>query len=160
MRKKQPGVSVGTSSILVVFTLLCLITFAALSLVSANADYRLSAQLADRTSAYYEASNQAEKLLASMDDVLEECYENASSQEEYLQLAMERLTDQNRQFSMTGDNMCSFEVMINETQNLFVTALILYPESDGGCLYRVNRWVAGQSQTWEPDDKMNLLHAD
>ena len=52
MNKKRPmAFNIGTSSILIVFVLLCLATFAALSLVSANADYRLSTALAERTTA-------------------------------------------------------------------------------------------------------------
>ena len=39
--KRSFGLSIGSSSILMVFVVLCLTTFATLSLVSANADYKL-----------------------------------------------------------------------------------------------------------------------
>ena len=41
-KRTQMGLGVGASSILLIFVLLCLTTFATLSLVSAQADARLS----------------------------------------------------------------------------------------------------------------------
>lgn len=41
-KSRKPILGVGTSSILLIFVLLCMITFAVLSLVSARSDYRLS----------------------------------------------------------------------------------------------------------------------
>lgn len=59
--KKRPsfGLNIGLSSILVIIVILCLVCFAGLSVASANADYQLSSKLANRTSAYYEASSMA-----------------------------------------------------------------------------------------------------
>ena len=37
-RKKQFGMNIGSASILLVFVILCLVSFAVLSIVSANAD--------------------------------------------------------------------------------------------------------------------------
>ena len=42
-RKKQFGMNIGSASILLVFVILCLVSFAVLSIVSANADSKLSA---------------------------------------------------------------------------------------------------------------------
>ena len=43
MNKQKKGfIHIGFSSILMVFTMLCLVTFATLSLITANSDYRLS----------------------------------------------------------------------------------------------------------------------
>ena len=41
-KKKQFGMNIGSASILLVFVILCLVSFAVLSIVSANADSRLS----------------------------------------------------------------------------------------------------------------------
>lgn len=67
-KKKRPGVTVGSSLILVTFVLLCLIAFAALSYVSANADYELSKQTAEKTTAYYNAVEQAEQTLSDINN--------------------------------------------------------------------------------------------
>ena len=60
------GVNVGGSSILVIFVLLCITTFATLSMVSAAASYRLAQQVAVSSRAYYEADNLAEITLANL----------------------------------------------------------------------------------------------
>lgn len=67
MNKKSYGINIGFSSILVIFVILCLVSFATLSVVSANADYKLSAKLADRTTAYYTACNKAYEQLATIE---------------------------------------------------------------------------------------------
>lgn len=55
MNKQKKGfIHIGFSSILMVFTMLCLVTFATLSLITANSDYRLSLKVAEKTTAYYE----------------------------------------------------------------------------------------------------------
>ena len=66
-RKKQFGMNIGSASILLVFVILCLVSFAVLSIVSANADSKLSARVLERTTAYYAACNQAEEQIASLD---------------------------------------------------------------------------------------------
>ena len=65
MRVKKtsyPPVNLGTSFLLVIFIILCMIIFAALSLSSALKDYEYSEKNAVRTKAYYEACNQAEEI--------------------------------------------------------------------------------------------------
>ena len=59
--------NIGSASILLVFVILCLVSFAVLSIVSANADSKLSARVLERTTAYYAACNQAEEQIASLD---------------------------------------------------------------------------------------------
>ena len=61
--KRKAFLSTGTTSIVLIFVLLCLLTFSVLSVVSANADYRLSKKNADRTTEYYEAENRANDIL-------------------------------------------------------------------------------------------------
>lgn len=69
-KKRSFGISIGSSSILVVFVVLCLTTFATLSLVSANADYRLSRKTADAAASYYALDAAGEELVADVAAVL------------------------------------------------------------------------------------------
>ena len=48
-KKRQFGMNIGSASILLVFVILCLVSFAVLSIVSANADSRLSTRVLERT---------------------------------------------------------------------------------------------------------------
>ncbi|MBQ3787026.1 MAG: hypothetical protein II799_07095 [Lachnospiraceae bacterium] len=67
-QKKEPkaGMSIGVSSILVIFIIICLVTFSVMSLVSARADYTLSKKIADRNRAYYNATSDAQIKLRDM----------------------------------------------------------------------------------------------
>jgi|GEM_PF-5663353 len=57
------GINTGASSIMVVFVVIALVTFSIMSLVAANADYRLSKQVAERNVAYYDATSLAQRRL-------------------------------------------------------------------------------------------------
>ena len=66
------GGNIGGSSILVIFVLLCITTFAALSLVSALAGHRLAVQMVESVNARYEADSQAEQMLAQVSRIVQE----------------------------------------------------------------------------------------
>ena len=82
-KKKQFGMNIGSASILLVFVILCLVSFAVLSIVSANADSKLSNRVLERTTAYYDACNQAEQSLAGMDKTLQRIYASSDSEDAY-----------------------------------------------------------------------------
>ena len=124
-RKKQFGMNIGSASILLVFVILCLVSFAVLSIVSANADSKLSARVLERTTAYYNASNQAEQSLASMDKTLRRMYESTDSEEAY--------------FAAVGHGK-SYVIPISDLQSLQVTIEILYPQEAGDTFYQITAW--------------------
>lgn len=64
--------NIGLSSLLIVFLILCLTTFALLALSTAKSDDTLSKKLADHRTDYYVASSQAEEILAQIDTILEQ----------------------------------------------------------------------------------------
>ena len=67
MKKKgKHGINIGTASILLVFSVLCLISFATLTLVNAKADYTLSKNLSDRQLAYYKACHKGNAFVAAV----------------------------------------------------------------------------------------------
>lgn len=61
---------IGAASILLIFMVLSLISFAALSLVNSRADYILSQKLYDRSVSYYGACHEANAFIASSLDSL------------------------------------------------------------------------------------------
>ena len=68
--KSKKSLGVGTASILMIFVLLTLVTFAVLSLSSAKADSRLSEKTVQHAKQYYEAENKAELKIAQIDSLL------------------------------------------------------------------------------------------
>lgn len=124
-KKKQFGMNIGSASILLVFVILCLVSFAVLSIVSANADSKLSTRVLERTTAYYTACNQAEQSLAGMDHTLRRIYESSDSEEAY--------------FASVGHGK-SYVIPISDLQSLQVTIEILYPGTAEDSFYKITAW--------------------
>lgn len=74
--KRQRGINVGSASILLIFTVLSLVSFATLTLVNSKADYNLSQNLAERQSAYYNACHSANAYIAAINSGYEVSEEN------------------------------------------------------------------------------------
>ena len=127
MNKKKQffGMNIGSASMLLIFVILCMVSFAALTIISANADRRLSRRIADRTTAYYDACNSAQESLAGINQVLSAQYHTSASMEEY--------------FHAVGHNK-SYAIPISDTQTLLVEIEILYPEQDNGTFYKITSW--------------------
>ena len=72
--KRRPRIAspFGYSFLLVVVLILTFLLFAVLSLSSSLRDYKYSKRAADKMSAYYEACNKANDVLAEIDAILEE----------------------------------------------------------------------------------------
>jgi hypothetical protein len=77
--KRNTKVGAGVSSMLMIFVVLCLTTFAVLSFVTANADRRLTLKTEATASEYYEADAQAEEVLAQLDGELLKLREQAAA---------------------------------------------------------------------------------
>jgi hypothetical protein len=65
-QNRQTPAHVGSGSILLIFTVLSLISFSALTMVNSNADYNLSYKLAGRQVAYYNACHQGNAFVAAV----------------------------------------------------------------------------------------------
>lgn len=153
-KRKYPTINIGSSSMLVVFIILCLITFSVLSVASANNDRKYSEKIADRTTAYYKASNKAEELLSQIDDKLKQVYEQYNA--EYLSQVPDVLTSIDG-IDTSDFPSVSFSVPINDTQTLSVSLLIQIPEKEGDTFYTITSWKEISTEVWNGDEPMNLM---
>lgn len=144
--KKRYGINIGTSSILVIIVILCLVCFAGLSIVSAVADYKLSNKLAERTTSYYEASNLANEKFAELDTAFLKLYQESSGKEEYMQKIKESYSD-----SLT------FSYPINDTQALSVSVEPVYPDAETGNFFKVTCFQVITIQEPELDNSLPVL---
>ena len=119
--------TLGGSSLLVIFAVLCLTVFALLGLSTVQADRRLSEASANAVSAYYQADAQAESTLALL-----------------------RSGQTPDGISVHGD-IYSFVCPISETQELQVEVRC------SGSQWEVLRWMAVSTAKWEEnDDSINV----
>jgi len=142
--KETFGVNIGTSSLLLVFVIMCLVSFATLSTVSASADKKLNDKILQRTEQYYDACNQAEERLRDIDATLEAIYDSSANREEYL--------------ATTGEHI-DFAIAVSDVQTLNVQIAVNYPNAYDNHFYNIEKWqlVTTGSLEEEEDTGLNLL---
>lgn len=162
-KKFASGVNVGSSSILVTFVLLCLITFAALSFVSANSDYLLSKQVADRTTRYYEAAQVADVYVSNIKSQVKKCIETCESEDDfYTKLNNEFLNNQTVNYEKNDDIISfSYSLTITDKQVLDVVLTTSYTKFMETGILDIKKWQSVPVYTEEnsklEDNNTNLL---
>ncbi len=87
-RNNGPGFSnFGFSTILLAFVMICIVTISALSLITANSDYKLSKKVAEKNSAYYLAEEKAYEIMAQVDEQLAIAYAQSNTEHDYYKAA-------------------------------------------------------------------------
>ena len=148
---------VGFSSILIVFISLTLVTFTVLTLVSANADYKLTQTVSERNTAYREAANLAQQKLAEIDIQLMELLEQNGclSTESIVKVLSSDITTETTQ----GGSLISFTEPINETQILQIQLFV--PSLPTRQTYEVRVWsVESSIPPPSEDETLNLFKSD
>ena len=129
-KEKASAPLVGGSSLLVIFSVLCLTVFAMLCLAQVQSDGRLSKASAEAVASYYRADVRAQEILAA--------------------LRSGRIP---REVRMNGTRFC-YECPISSTQILAVEA------ERRGEDYAVLRWQAESSVDWEADDTLLVWNGE
>lgn len=167
MKKKNKSsfINIGFSSIVMVFIMICLVTFATLSVLTAHSDYRLSQKMADKTTAYYKADAIARDMVELLDNQLFDIYLEGSASDHFSEAVA--ATDfsahapsdiHNITLHNVEDNtMISYEVPISEVQTLHVTLQINFPLAEGECFTTITRWqTVTENAPDESDEYFNL----
>lgn len=158
-KKKGTGVNIGSISILVIFVILCLTTFATLSLVSANSDSKLSSNTAGSVTSFYKADSAAEELLA---EISEKCLAPAlkdTTRELFLDRCVELKTGINKAVSYTRENdrlFFHYSVPIDDKSELQVSLEVIYPDRKGGAPYKLTKWTTVSTAEWIGDESLNV----
>lgn len=149
MKKTRSSfINIGFSSIVMVFIMICLVTFATLSVLTAHSDYKLSQKMANKTNAYYQADAVARDMLEAVDEKLYRIYLLSSSVDAFYQLILatdfsteipENVTD--IMVETTDEaTILSYAVSISEVQTLHVSLKINYPFAGSECFSTITRW--------------------
>ncbi|MCR5474958.1 MAG: hypothetical protein K6F28_07105 [Lachnospiraceae bacterium] len=150
-KKHSGGINIGTSSILVTFVLLALVTFAALSYMSARSDYILSKEAADRTASYYDANRMAEIYLANIEALLSKHLNSCSSSKDYYD-GVENLFSDNEKIEVTegkdGQKRLTYSIAVTNGQNLNVGLTVHYPDASDDSLFRIDKWTTEVNRQW------------
>lgn len=161
MKKKNFSITnIGTVSLLMIFIILCMVTFAALSLSSAAADHRFSQNMADHSKEYYKASGQAETKLAEIDRILDIAYKGAESDDDYYQQIKDSLPEISQTFTKENP-LISYQAEMNDSQAVFVKLRILSPteiaSNGSSSYYQIVAWKEINTKEWKGDNSIKLI---
>lgn len=178
-KQQSSFVNIGSSSLLVIFLVLCLVTFAILSVSSAKSDYSFSERLAAHKKEYYDASARAERITGEIDDILvglvqENGASNTSgtpddtdtsagfSTSAYVDLVKNtfdgiQINGTTLSCSIVDEEIyISYQVPAGEKQVLDVLLLVTdYTKED--TYYQIAAWQIIPSENWEGDESLNLM---
>lgn len=141
-RKSIGSMSLGSSILLLVFVIVSLVSFAVLSLSSAITDKKLTTQISEKNSSYYQSCNLAEEYLAQIDSNLQTAYESSISEEGFYELVS------------TGSD---FSIPVSDFQELYVAITYTYPQEEGDTFYTIDEWKLISTNTPEIDNSLPLM---
>ena len=142
-KQQSSFLNIGSSSLLIIFLILSLITFAILSLSGAKSDYSFSQRLANHKTAYYEASNRAERILGQIDEALAANETLDGQQLEGIAIQAE-------------EGIITFSVPMEENQALLVE-LEVNDYTKDETYYTIKTWQIISTKAWESDQSIQLL---
>ncbi|MBQ6788154.1 MAG: hypothetical protein IJO85_10585 [Lachnospiraceae bacterium] len=144
MRNKTHfSMNIGLPSILLIFVVLCLVSFGVLSLVSANSDLKLSKKVLKRSSSYYETCNEAEEMLTDVHRQLVEAY-----------LACDTIQSYQSKIQAIPT---SYSYAISDLQDLKITLHFLYPENLDGDFYQIETWQIVTADDISYDESLHVI---
>lgn len=147
------GLGTGGASILVIFVLLCLTTFATLSIVSANADYKLTQRNAQAVQEYYAADLLAGERLAQIDAVLAgpAPFEEGTPAERFHNRLLEQGYENVTVQETPAGVRLSYAVPMSNTRELQVALLVAEDDS-----WSIEAWQTVTTEEWVEDNSIEL----
>lgn len=149
--KKQLTINIGMISLINIFIILMLITFATLSLVSAKNNEASTKVSIEHTKQVIELQSQAQYQLAFIDTRLYEIYSHSQSEVDYFNKVND--ITRNIEGSSYNNHILQFDVQ-NDTTKLTVELLITYP---GQSFYEIETYVISPIKEWQSDLSMDVL---
>lgn len=151
-----------------IFLVLCLFTFALLSLSGAKNDRTLSQQSADRIQAYYQASSLAEQALDQIDTILSDAYKSCGADFADTAVYQREIRKQLKNCSVDGvsdltidfakkEGTLSFQVPVNKSQQLSVILTLPAPSDCQNGYYHITQWTTEATESWDGDDSYQLF---
>lgn len=164
-RRKFPITNIGSVTLMMILIVLCMVTFAALSLSTSVSDHQAAERSANHTKAYYAASNQAEEQLSVVDGVLQTAFHDAPDQDAYYDLIRAHYAETSdvTLAETNSDVTLSWQNDLSDSQALLVTLKVLYPagaytETSGEPqLYQITSWKVISTRDWNGDNSLNLM---
>ena len=157
-KKETRGFSnFGFSTILLSFVMICVVTFSALALVTANSDYKLSKKVAAKTAAYYTAQETASERLAALDSLLLSCYQASTGEDAYFGRIEAHSKDYGIFLADGDEYYMLLEEPIAENQHLSVKLRLQYPLTESDTFFEIVEWKSVYTREAPEDTFLDLI---
>ena len=159
----RPLTNIGFSTILLAFSMICIVTFSALALITANSDYQLSQKVATKSTNYYLAEKKAYETIAIIDHSLQEIYFSAHTENEFCKQALATLSTlslNNNSLNLETINnnlICRFSEEISDRLTLMISITISYPKTETMPFYTITQWQTITNEFKEENQPLNLI---
>lgn len=167
MKKRKEFSNFGFSTILLTFSMICIVTFSALAFVTANSDYKLSKRVADNNSAYYHACEKVWDEISQIDAILASAYDGSPDKAAYYEAIKTALSDNDTAINKNlAENESNGKVTgltytitctVSDTQTLTVKLDINYPVHRQDAFYKIKQWKLNTDTAFEENDTLNLI---
>lgn len=154
--------SFGFPTILLLFTMICIVTFSALGLLTANSDYKLSQKYGEKTKSFYEAEEKAYALISKIDHSLYEAYSESIDRNDYYNKVSSIMTQREQGlYEIDKDNhFYHFSEEISDIQTIDITLSIDYPINEFMPFYKITQWQINTKETITEDNNLHLIGSD
>jgi hypothetical protein len=152
----------GFSSILLTFVMICILTFSALALISANSDWQLSQKAAANNTAYFSAEKEATLALARIDNALAVSFADSADEISYYDQVKEtvpKLCGGDFEETSAGYEL-SYEVPVQDGLTLHVRLSICYPDRTAQNFYQILEWKTVHESSYVEDEPLHLMGED
>ncbi|MGL5437150.1 MAG: hypothetical protein ACRDBO_17540 [Lachnospiraceae bacterium] len=135
-------VSIGSSSLILIFIILCLATFSLLSLSNAQGDWSLAEKNANAVKVYYQADCEGEKFVQMVGQTVDSIYAATDDEEERRQMLISGLGD----YYQTDTQIAQTEIPMDFDQVLLVELLL-----GGEGHYSIRSWKVYNQKDYDID---------
>lgn len=167
MKKRTSMVTLGITSLFLIFSVLCLVIFSLLSLGTSRSNLSMSLQTMEQTTNYYDACTKATELCLKIEDLLISAYENTTNEADFYKTIAD-FPDETFVLNETTQQI-SFEIDFSNTQSLLVILNIFYPSKGSAfskasdhtdTFLEIDTWKTILTGTWEPDLTQHIFQGE
>ncbi len=153
-KNNKQKIQIGSSSLLLIFTILCLVVFSTLSISSAKADYKLALKYEKSINNYYEADNQGEELKRQVNNELIRQYLISKNDVEFYN----NLSRQFKDAFNIDNKVITYTIEAGKEQFLLVELKVHNFENikENKQNFDVTTWVIQNKVDYEIDQSMNV----
>lgn len=149
---KTVGIQIGISSLLLIFTVVCIVIFCTLSFSSAKADHALAEKALKAAKAYYEADAQGEKIKKEVNEAILSLSDR--SQEDFKRKMKVKFGEKYN----GNDNVLIFVIntAYDQSLNIKLRPVNVAEITSGKQNFKVEEWRIVNNESYEIDTNMPL----